>query len=284
MRRQCSCGQGRRRCRQNFRRHSDVIVSRLSVTSKPAHRSPATRLWLAAGGSRPSSWPCSSSSSSRATAARQKPTPLPPLHPNRVGPESMFTAGAVLSSEHRRRCSTSCRALGVDCIHLYMHWADSRAAVRPRTHKPAFDANDPGAYSASGWAPFDPVDPRGRSPARSGLDLDAGRAAPACGRPGRGRPKPGHADCVEAQRRADFKQWVHAVGVPLQRALHPAGRLTLRCLASTSGRSGTSPTSARSSAPEADRMPLHGRGRPRRCYRAFVDAAWSLVPGHRSRP
>ena len=95
--------------------------------------------------------------------------PLPPLHPDRVGPETIFTPASELNVDPVGTLDELQR-LGVDTVHVYMHWADI-APDPSSTTKPDFDATDPAAYPAAGWAPYDAIvqDTRAR---RMGLILD----------------------------------------------------------------------------------------------------------------
>ena len=52
----------------------------------------------------------------------QEPTKLPILHAERTGPNSMFTAGSV--TIYTPQMLQALHALGVDSIHVYMHWTD----------------------------------------------------------------------------------------------------------------------------------------------------------------
>ena len=52
-----------------------------------------------------------------------KPAVLPPVHPHRAGPESMFTAAVELTGNPVGTLN-ALKTLGVDRIHIYMHWAD----------------------------------------------------------------------------------------------------------------------------------------------------------------
>jgi hypothetical protein len=83
-----------------------------------------------------------------------KPAPLPPVHPHRAGPVSIFTApsAAALSPASLDEL----KRLGVDRIHIYLHWIDIAPDPTSR-HRPAFDAGDPAAYPAAGWAVYDTI-------------------------------------------------------------------------------------------------------------------------------
>jgi hypothetical protein len=82
------------------------------------------------------------------------PAPLPPLHPHRDGPVSLFTSpsSAALSPASL----DGLKRLGIDRIHIYLHWADIAPDPTSR-RRPAFDATDPAAYPAAGWAVYDTI-------------------------------------------------------------------------------------------------------------------------------
>ena len=111
---------------------------------------------------------------------------LPPLHPHRAGPEAMFTPAAELTADPVGTLNTLKR-LGVDRIHVFMHWADI-APDPTSSDRPDFDATDPAAYPAAGWASYD-ADHAGRRGARDRRRPGAGSATPAVGR-GQGRTRP----------------------------------------------------------------------------------------------
>jgi hypothetical protein len=87
--------------------------------------------------------------------AKPKPVGLPPLHPHRPGPESMFTTAGELTGNPTGTLD-ALKSLGVDRVHIYMHWADIAPDATSR-HRPVFDATDPSAYPAAGWAVFDTI-------------------------------------------------------------------------------------------------------------------------------
>jgi hypothetical protein len=135
------------------------------------------------------------------------PAALPALHPHRSGPESMFTAAVELTSDPVGTLN-AIKALGVDRVHIYMHWADiAPDPTSPR--RPAFDATDPAAYPASGWAIFDTIirDAQARG---IGVDLALVPPPPRWAE-GRGAPHP--ATQPEWKPSAsEFGQFVRAVG------------------------------------------------------------------------
>jgi len=83
-----------------------------------------------------------------------KPAPLPPLHPHRAGPVSIFTSPSAAALNPAGL--DELKRLGVDRVHIYLHWADiAPDPTSPR--RPAFDATDPAAYPAAGWAVYDTI-------------------------------------------------------------------------------------------------------------------------------
>lgn len=111
------------------------------------------------------------------------------------------------------------RRLGVDTIHLYLHWSDIApdpgSATRPR-----FDAADPAAYPAAGWAGYDAIvrDVKARG---MGLNLDLVSPPPAWAS-GPGAPHP----ATQTQwlpSAAQFALFVHAVGVRYSGHYTPPG-------------------------------------------------------------
>ncbi len=157
--------------------------------------------------------------------------------------------------------------LGVDAIHIYMHWAD--VAPEPTSsRKPVFDATDPAAYPETGWAPYDAL-VRDAKTAGIALMFDLVPPPPDWAE-GKGAPKPS----IQPEWRpsaSEFEQFVKAVGTRYSgHYIAPARRA--RCLASASGRSGTSPTSESSSRPEVEnhtQIEVSGE-----LYRGIVNAAW----------
>jgi hypothetical protein len=100
------------------------------------------------------------------SACGSSPAPLLPLHPSRLGPEAMFTPATELMTAPEQTID-ELKRLGVDTIHVYMHWADIAPDQSSRT-KPRFDATDPAAYPAARWAPYDTIV---RDVKAAGMDL-----------------------------------------------------------------------------------------------------------------
>lgn len=79
-----------------------------------------------------------------------------PGNPGRLGPSTMFTPSNVQLSKDPVAALDELKRLGVDTVHLYMHWADIAPSATAAT-RPSFDAADPAAYPASGWATYDTI-------------------------------------------------------------------------------------------------------------------------------
>ena len=99
------------------------------------------------------------------------------------------------------------KRLGVDSVHIYLHWADI-APDPTSAAKPVFDATDPAAYPAAGWAPFDTIvrDTKARG---IGLVVDLVPPPPLWAA-GKGAPHP----ALQPEWRpnaAEFEQFVEAV-------------------------------------------------------------------------
>ncbi|MGH2877627.1 MAG: hypothetical protein ACRDLV_15350, partial [Solirubrobacteraceae bacterium] len=146
--------------------------------------------------------------------------PAPPVsQPNRTGPETMFSAGGV--SSLTPPTLDLLRSLGVDRIHIYMHWAD--IAPDPQSHhRPAFDATDPNAYPASGWAQFDDAI-RGIVARHMTIDLDLLSPAPLWAQ-GHPVPRKFRSNAYWKPNAARYGQWVKAVGERYSGHFRPPGQ------------------------------------------------------------
>jgi hypothetical protein len=259
MRRQCSSG---------------PLTSRtVSVTSKRAGQSVRTRIWPAVGGVATLAVAVVVVVLAAGGGTSRKPAPLPALHPNRAGPQSMFTAGSV--GLYTPPMLDQLRLLGIDSIHVYLHWADIAPDITARA-KPRFNANDPAAYPAAGWVPFDQVI-RAAAERKIGLDLDL-VAPPPRWASAPGAPSPATQPFWKPNA-AMFRQFVHAVGVRYSGHYTPAG--SSRPLPRVHFWSiWNEPNLGIEMAPEAvDHSTIEVSPR---YYRAFVDAAWSAfhATGH----
>lgn len=62
----------------------------------------------------------------------------------------------MVSPQQTAQTLAELKRLGVDTVHVYMHWADI-APDPSSTTKPSFDAPDPAAYPPAGWAAYDTI-------------------------------------------------------------------------------------------------------------------------------
>jgi hypothetical protein len=142
---------------------------------------------------------------------------LPPEHPGLKGPTSMFTP-AGLDADPSPMLD-ELHTLGVDSVHVYMHWSDIAPSPASR-QRPSFNAADPAAYPASGWTTYDAV-ARGVAARGMTLYLDLVPPVPRWAS-GPGAPRP--ASQTEWRPSApDFGQFVRAVGARYSGHYVPAG-------------------------------------------------------------
>ena len=180
------------------------------ISGRPVRRGIPILAALAAAGPR------------RAAAARARRVAALP----RAAPRPQ---GADLDVHPARSCRRTPRpildelhTLGVDSVHLYMHWADIAPSPTSR-RRPSFNAADPAAYPAAGWAVYDAL-VRGLAARGMTLYLDLVPPVPRWAS-GPGAPHP--ASQTEWRPSApDFAQFVRAVGTRYSGHYVPAGRLT----------------------------------------------------------
>ena len=202
-------------------------------------------------------------------------TPPPPIHPNRPGPLTMFTAGNVATDSPAML--DELKGLGVNSVHVYMHWADIAPDPTSRT-RPDFDATDPAAYPAAAWAPFDAV-VRGLAARHMGIDLDLVPPPPLLGF-GQGRaqdPARRNPSGSRARRSSDSScaPSAPATAATTSRRVNPS-----RCPRVVFWSIWNEPNLGIELAPEAiDHSEVEVSAR---LYRALVDAAWSAfaATGH----
>jgi hypothetical protein len=152
------------------------------------------------------------SAGSKGSDARSAP-PAGTTGPRTAPLESIFEADTQLEADPVGTLKLM-RRLGVDRVRVFMPWGaiGSRPPITPdplsRT-RPRFDATDPAAYEASGWAVFDAID---RAAAQQGIGIDM-----TIGPPGPvwatvpGAPQPGPPGVWKLSG-SEFGQFVHAVG------------------------------------------------------------------------
>lgn len=139
------------------------------------------------------------------------------MHPHRDGPVSIFTApsAAALSPTSLDEL----KRLGVDRIHIYLHWIDIAPDPTSR-HRPVFDAVDPAAYPAAGWAVYDTII---RDAKARGLGVDVALIPPPpAWAEGKGAPHPK----IQPEWRPsapEFGQFVRAVGTRYSGSYKPSG-------------------------------------------------------------
>lgn len=68
----------------------------------------------------------------------------------------MFTPSNAQLNNNPAAALDELKRLGIDTVHVYMHWADI-APSASSAKRPSFDAANPAAYPASGWAIYDTI-------------------------------------------------------------------------------------------------------------------------------
>jgi hypothetical protein len=145
------------------------------------------------------------------------PAQLPKLL-HRSGPESIFSPGSELVSNTAGTLD-ELHKLGVDRVHVYVHWSDI-APAPSSTQRPSFDATDPAAYPAAGWAGFDAI-VRGVHARGMGIDFALVPPPPRWAS-GKGAPHP--ATQTEWRPSApEFGQFVRAIGLRYSGHYTPPG-------------------------------------------------------------
>jgi hypothetical protein len=122
-------------------------IQRISLASRL--RRPLTAILLAALCVLPAA--CGGSGSSSNTSSAQTAAAA-----GRVGPSAMFTPSNVEIDNNPASALDELKRLGVDTVHLYMHWSDIAPAAGS-ARRPNFDAANPAAYPASGWTNYDTI-------------------------------------------------------------------------------------------------------------------------------
>jgi hypothetical protein len=97
----------------------------------------------------------------------------PVLHPRKIGPISIFEADSQIDAAPVGTLELL-RSLGVDRVRVFVPWGElpGRPSIAPdpssKRAPSGFDAADPAAYPASGWAMYDAID---RASARTGVGV-----------------------------------------------------------------------------------------------------------------
>jgi hypothetical protein len=187
---------------------------------------------------------------------------------SRPGLESIFSPGPELITDTAGTLDRL-HHLGVDRVHVYLHWSDIAPAPNSPV-RPSFDATDPAAYPAAGWAPFDAI--VGGVHAR-GLGLDfAVVPPPPRWASGKGAPDPS----TQSEWRPspqEFGQFMRAVGIRYSGHYTPPGASSpLPRVAFWS--IWNEPNSGVELAPQALASQVEVSGL---LYRRLLDAAWSAL-------
>jgi hypothetical protein len=202
---------------------------------------------------------------------------VPPVHYNRVGPESMFTSADEITASPASAAATikTLQQLGVDRLHVPLYWG-SVAPDASSPHPPSFNAADPSAYPASGWVIYDDI-VRDLKAAGIGIDLAIFPPPPRWAE-GKGAPHPASQTEWEPSAK-DFGQFVRAVATRYSGHYVPPGqskplpRVNFWSI-------WNEPDLGVHLAPEAiDHSTIEVAPR---YYRAFVDQAWNAfgATGH----
>ena len=137
------------------------------------------------------------------------------------------------------------RALGATTIRIFLPWTAIAPSIAS-TKKPSFNDSDPSAYPEANWSSYDAAI-RQAAADHMTVDLTVTGGAPLWAE-GSGLPsdhRTAYAVRLEAQRQG-LRRLLHRCGQALQRLVH-ALKAEQSCLGCISGRSTTSPTSARTS-------------------------------------
>jgi hypothetical protein len=143
----------------------------------------------------------------------------PKANPHRQNLETIVTEGSAITADPAGEIA-KLHALGVDRVRVTFSWG-SIAPHPTSSKKPRFDATDPNAYPAAGWAPYDEIT---RLLKRDHMSLDLVLAPPppqwAAGKhiPQDGNPHPYWKP--DAQ---EFGQFVQAVGKRYSGSFTPHG-------------------------------------------------------------
>lgn len=193
---------------------------------------------------------------------------LPPEHPGLTGPTSMFTPAGL--DANPSPMLDELHTLGVDSVHVYMHWSDI-APDPSSSRRPSFDAADPAAYPPSGWNTYDAV-ARGIAARSMTLYLDLVPPVPRWAS-GPGAPQPASQTEWRPSAQA-FALFVRAVGTRYSGHYVPPG--ASRALPRVRSWSiWNEPNAGFQLAPQV--LPHTEIESSGRLYRGLVDAAWGAL-------
>jgi len=194
---------------------------------------------------------------------------LPAADPRRQNLETIYTpSGEILTDP--AGIIKQAHALGFDRVKVQLGW--SSVAPKPSsTHEPHFDAANPGAYPASGWAIYDEII-RLCKQYHLGVDLTLAPFVPRWAE-GPGEPTPATSPATWNPNPAMFGQFVQAVGTRYSGHYTPKGqkgplpRVSFWSIWNepNQGALGISPQAIDHEAVESS--PYH--------YRLLADAAWT---------
>jgi hypothetical protein len=195
---------------------------------------------------------------------------LPAIHPERTGPQSMFTPGSALKTQPIATIDAMSR-LGVQSVQVYMNWS-SIAPDASSFQKPAFDATDPNAYPASSWTTYDTI-MRGLAKHHITVNVSL-TGTPPYWAEGPGDP----ARTTQSEWKPnvpDYEDWVKAVATRYSGHFIPPGASTpLPRIDHWSG--WNEPDQGIDLAPETARAKSPVEVAPR-LYRSLMDAAWTAL-------
>jgi hypothetical protein len=159
--------------------------------------------------------------------------------------------------------------LGVDDVRVFMPWSSMVPDAQAKT-QPAFDANDPGSYPASAWAPYDAI-LKAAAARGIGVDITLEGGAPQWAE---GPGQPGGPPGVWKPSAGKYAEFVHAVATRYSGSYKPADSSTP--LPRVSFWSiWNEPNYGQQLAPQAiDHSKIEVSPR---YYRELVDAAWSSL-------
>ncbi len=196
---------------------------------------------------------------------------LPAADSGRQNLETIYTPDGEIFS-NPTGIIREAHALGFDRVKVNLAW--NSVAPKPSSPRlPHFDATDPGAYAASGWAIYDEI-MRLCQQYHLGVDLTLAPYVPRWAE-GPGEPKPSTSPATWNPNPAMFEQFVQAVGTRYNGHYTPKGQKSPLPKANfwsiwnepNQGSLGISPQAIDHNAVESS--PYH--------YRLLADAAWTAL-------